>query len=79
MDSPAVSGLALRQPMRDLREVLEPGRALGQVPLEPPHRRPLVLRRTTLRVEVDELQEIFEWDGCSCHLRTATTAQGWWT
>jgi len=34
VDSPALSGFALRQLMRDFREVLEPGRALGQVTLE---------------------------------------------
>jgi hypothetical protein len=62
MDLSAESGLALRQLVRDLREVPKPGGPLGQVPLEPPHRRPLVLRRSTLRVEVDELQEVVEWE-----------------
>ena len=44
----------------DLREVLEPRRALSQVPLEPAQRRLLVLRRAALGVEVDELQRILE-------------------
>ncbi len=44
----------------NLRERLERGRGLGQVPLEPPHRRLLVLRRPALGVEVDELQRVLE-------------------
>jgi hypothetical protein len=43
--------LPLRKACRDLREVLQPRRALCQVPLEPPHRRLLVLRRSTVRVD----------------------------
>ena len=44
-----------RQIRSDLREVLEPGPGFRQIPLEPPHRRLLVLRRSALGVEVDEL------------------------
>ena len=33
---------------------------LGQVPLEPPHRRRLELRRSALGVEMEELQCVFE-------------------
>ncbi len=45
----AICRLALGQARGDLREVLEPRRAVGQIPLKPPQSRPLVLRRTTLR------------------------------
>jgi len=38
----------------------EPRRALSQIPLEPPHRCTLVLRRSALRVEMDELQRVLE-------------------
>ncbi len=58
----SVTKFELRELGRDLREVLKPGRALGQVTLQPTHRRPLVLWRTTLRVEMDELQKILEWE-----------------
>jgi hypothetical protein len=46
--------------MGDLREVLEPGRAFGQVPLKPAQRRPLELRRSTLGVQVEQLESVFE-------------------
>jgi len=42
--------------------MLEPRRALSQVSLEPSHRSPLVLGRSALGVEVDELQSVLEWD-----------------
>jgi hypothetical protein len=45
---------------RDLREVLEPRRSFGQVPIEPPQRRFLVLRRSSLCVELHELPRILE-------------------
>jgi hypothetical protein len=56
----AALGLPPRQIRCDLREVLEPRRAFAQVTLEPTHRRPLVLRRSTLGVEVDERERLFE-------------------
>jgi hypothetical protein len=52
--------LELRETRRNLCEVPEPGRAFGQVPLKPAHRRLLVLRRSALRVELHELQGILE-------------------
>ena len=42
--------LSPREIPSDLGEVLKPWRALGQVTLEPAHRRTLVLRRPSLRV-----------------------------
>ena len=54
------SVLEAGQIRRQLREVLKLRRAFGQIALEPPHRRPLVLRRSALRVQVDELQGILE-------------------
>jgi len=60
MNSPVRVGLAPCQLMRDLREVLESGRALGQVPLEPPQSCSLELRRSALRIEVDELEGVLE-------------------
>ena len=52
--------LALGEGRRDLGKVLEPGRALRDVPLQPPHRRSLLPRRSTLRVEMDELQKLLK-------------------
>src|SRR5262249_44535353 len=52
--------LSLRELARDLREVLQPGRALADVALEPAHRRLLVLRRSALGVQVDELERVLE-------------------
>jgi hypothetical protein len=49
-----------REARADLREMLKPGRPLCQVTLEPPQRRTLVLRRSALGVEVDELQRILQ-------------------
>jgi hypothetical protein len=46
--------LALGQARREFREVSKSWRAFGQVPLEPAHRCPLVLRRAALGVEMDE-------------------------
>jgi hypothetical protein len=44
----------------DLREVLEPRLAFGEVTLKPAHRRRLELRRPALGVQVDELQCILQ-------------------
>ena len=44
--------VTLREARGDLREVLEPRRALRQVPLEPSHRRFFVLRCAALGVEM---------------------------
>ena len=52
--------LALRQIRGDVSEVPQPWRALGEIALEPAHRRLFVLRRAALRVEMDELQEVFQ-------------------
>ena len=40
--------------------MLQPRRALGQVPPEPPQRRSFVFRRAALSVEMDELEGVFE-------------------
>jgi hypothetical protein len=40
--------------------MLEPGLVLREVALEPAHSGALVLRRTTLSVEVDELERVLE-------------------
>jgi hypothetical protein len=45
---------------RHLGEVPQPRRALDEIPLEPPHRGSLELRRPALGVEPDELQRLFE-------------------
>jgi len=50
----------LSEARRDLREVLEPRRAFRQVALEPAQRGLLVLRRSALGVEMDELERILE-------------------
>jgi hypothetical protein len=52
--------LALGEGRRDLGEVLESRRAFSEVPLQPAQRRPLVLRRPALRVQVHELQRVLE-------------------
>jgi hypothetical protein len=56
--------LVLRLPLRwirsDLREMSRSRRAFREVSLEPAQSRLLVLRRTALGVEMDELQEVFE-------------------
>jgi hypothetical protein len=58
--SSAILSLTPGEIRGDLREVLEPGRAFRQIPPEPSQRRLLVLRRSPLGVEVDELEGIFE-------------------
>jgi len=59
---PALS-VSPRQIGCDLSEVLKPRRALGQVSLKPSHRGLLVLRRSALRVQVDELERVLEQAG----------------
>jgi hypothetical protein len=59
-DSRVDPRLSLRQPLRELGEVLERRRLLGDVSLQPPHRRLLVLRRPALGIQVDELQKVRE-------------------
>ena len=49
------------QARRDLRNVVEPRRALAQVALEPAQSGLLVLRRAAFRVEPYELERILEW------------------
>jgi hypothetical protein len=53
---------SLLQAPHHLREVLERGRRFVQIAPEPPDRRPLVLRRLLLCVEVNEPQRVLQWD-----------------
>ena len=46
--SSAILRLKLRQARRDVREAMQPRRVLGEIPLEPPDRRLLVLREPRL-------------------------------
>ncbi len=50
-----------RQLCGDLGEVPKSRRTFGQIPLEPAKRSSFVLRRSALRVQMDELQRVLEW------------------
>jgi hypothetical protein len=52
--------LTLCETRCDLREMLKPRRTLSEIPLKPAHRGTLVLRRSSLRVKVDESQRVLE-------------------
>jgi hypothetical protein len=52
--------LTFRKARRDLREVLKPGGAFGQVPLEPAHGGALELWWAALRIQMDELERVLE-------------------
>jgi hypothetical protein len=54
------SCLALGKGGRDLGEVLQPRRALGQIPLKPSQSCSLVLRRSALGVEMDKLERVLK-------------------
>lgn len=54
----------IRRPLREardnLRKVLEPRLALRHVPLEPAYGRSFVLRRSSLGIEMHELEGVLE-------------------